>query len=231
MYQAAARSRPRLQLQKDVRDINKWFHWRPLSIFNPLKKQGLEFISSCEMCLFKLAIFEALQYIFYFFCYLFECCWTACCWQMHQQFPCQRSLTRSVCIPFKVFPPVRQPGGAQPDGAGRQPGLHEVDGRGRSGRLTPADLSEDPRPGGGSGQGITTRVGSAFHMRWCSESCSLNPLMYWWIFDFGPLKSFSWNSGLWLVGRCLMKILSVNFKLWHDRNLNSYHTAPFLFVI
>lgn len=150
---------------------------------------------------------------------------------MHQQFPCQRSLTCSVCVPFKVFPPLRQPGGAQPDRAGRQPGLHEVDGRGRSGRLTPADLSQDPRPGGGSGRGITTRVKSAFHMRWCSESCSLNPLMYCWIFDFRPLKSFSWNSGLWLVGTCLMKILSVNFRLWHDRNLNSCHTAPFLFVI
>lgn len=46
----------------------------------------------------------------------------------------------SIRRPFEVFPPVRQPRGAQLRGAGRQPGLHEVDGRGRLGRLTPADL-------------------------------------------------------------------------------------------
>lgn len=70
MYQAAVRSCPRLQLQKDVRDINKWFHWRPLSIFNPLKKQGLGLISSCEMCLLNLLHSRPCSIFFFFVTYL-----------------------------------------------------------------------------------------------------------------------------------------------------------------
>lgn len=55
-----------------------------------------------------------------------------------------------MLLPFEVFPPVRQPRGAQLRGAGRQPLLHEVDGRSRPGRLTRADLghSESPQPDG-----------------------------------------------------------------------------------
>lgn len=46
-----------------------------------------------------------------------------------------------ILLPFEVFPPLRQPRGAQLRGAGRQPLLHEVDGRGRPGRLTGAALA------------------------------------------------------------------------------------------
>lgn len=50
-----------------------------------------------------------------------------------------------ILLPFEVFPPVRQPRGAQLRGAGRQPLLHEVDGRSRPGRLTRADLGPGPQ--------------------------------------------------------------------------------------
>lgn len=87
---------------------------------------------------------------------------------------------------FEVFPPVRQPRGAQLRGAGRQPLLHEVDGRSRPGRLTRAALgpghSGSPQPGGSGSDFCRTeriRTGGTSPFRLCprSESSSFNPLM------------------------------------------------------
>lgn len=133
------RSHPRLQLQKDVGDIKKWFYQRLLSIFNPQKTRFWPYFQLWDVP-DKLATF------FWLLLMLLN--------RLLVTDAAAASLPRisdlfGLC-PFKVFPPVRQPRGAKPDRAGRQSGLHEVDGRSRSGRLTRANLgpnhSEDPQP-------------------------------------------------------------------------------------
>lgn len=105
---------------------------------------------------------------------------------MGQTDPLPRVSDLIILLPFEVFPPVRQPRGAQLRGAGRQPLLHEVDGRSCPGRLTRADLgpghSESPQPGGSGSvfcrtEGIRTGGTSPFGLYRCSQSSSFNPLM------------------------------------------------------
>lgn len=110
------------------------------------RKQGFGLISSCEMCLINLLHSRPCSHFSWLLLMLLN--------RLLVTDAAAASLPRisdlfGLC-PFKVFPPVRQPRGAQPDRAGRQSGLHEVDGRSRSGRLTRANLgpnhSEDPQP-------------------------------------------------------------------------------------